>query len=131
MFQMASVGPMLGQSLHFHNYTPEPVPYGIERYTRESERIYGVLDDRLSQTEYLAGDEYTIADIAVFPWVRFFKRLGVDPHHLTHFMRWLNTINSRPAVKRGLDVLKEHRLQPEQLGQASKHLLFGNVPPQA
>ncbi len=128
MFQMGSVGPMLGQALHFHNYTPEPVPYGIERYTREAERIYCVLDERLGRCEYLAGGEYTIADIAVFPWVTFYKRLGVNPEYLTHFMRWLAAIKARPAVKRGLDVMKEHRLQPEQLDPAAKKLLFGNVP---
>jgi GSH-dependent disulfide-bond oxidoreductase len=128
MFQMASVGPMLGQALHFHNYTPEPVPYGIERYTREAERLYAVLDERLSRSEYLAGSQYTIADIAVFPWVTFYKRLGVNPEHLTHFMRWLATIKARPAVKRGLDILKEHRLQPEQLDPAAKQLLFGKSP---
>jgi GST-like protein len=127
MFQMASVGPMLGQALHFHNYTPEPVPYGVERYTREAERIYGVLDERLVQSEYLAGSDYTIADIAVFPWVNFYKRLGVNPEHHTHFMRWLAAIKARPAVKRGLNVLKEHRLRPEQLDATAKKLLFGNA----
>ncbi len=128
MFQMGSVGPMLGQALHFHNYTPEPIPYGIERYTREAERIYGVLDARLASSEYLAGDDYSIADIAVFPWVNFYKRLGVNPEHLTHFLRWLAAIKARPAVKRGLDVLKEHRLKPEQLDATAKNLLFGNAP---
>ncbi|MGD9500886.1 MAG: glutathione S-transferase family protein [Methyloceanibacter sp.] len=128
MFQMGSVGPMLGQALHFNNYTPEPVPYGVARYTREAERIYRVLDTRLAASEYLAGDDYTIADISVFPWVTFYKRLGVDPEHLTHFMRWLAAIKARPAVKRGLEVLKEHRLKPEQLDDNAKKLLFGNAP---
>jgi GSH-dependent disulfide-bond oxidoreductase len=127
MFQMGAVGPMLGQALHFHNYTPVPVPYGIERYTRESERIYGVLNERLAQAEFLAGGSYTIADMAVYPWVRFYKRFGVNPEHLTHFMRWLEAVKSRPAVKRGLDVLKENRLQPEQLDENSKQLLFNSV----
>lgn len=127
MFQMASVGPMLGQSLHFHNYAPEPVPYAIERYTRETERLFHVLDDRLAQSEYLAGETYTIADMAVFPWVTFHKRLGVDPSHLAHYMRWHASIKSRPAVKRGLDVMKEHRLQPEQLDSTAKTLLFGKL----
>jgi GSH-dependent disulfide-bond oxidoreductase len=127
MFQMGAVGPMLGQALHFRNYAPAPVPYGIERYTRESERIYGVLNDRLAQAEFLAGASYTIADMAVYPWVRFYKRFGVNPEHLTHFMRWLEAIKSRPAVKRGLDVLKENRLRPEQLDDKSKQLLFDNV----
>jgi GST-like protein len=128
MFQMASVGPMMGQALHFHNYTPEPIPYGIERYTREARRLYAVLDERLARSEFLAGSDYTIADMAVFPWVTFYKRLGVNPEHLTHFMRWLATMKARPAVKRGLDVLKEHRLQPEQLDQAAKQLLFEKPP---
>lgn len=128
MFQMGSVGPMLGQALHFNNYTPEPVPYGIARYTREAERIYSVLDERLAESEYLAGSDYTIADISVFPWVTFYKRLGVNPEHLGHFMRWLAAIKARPAVKRGLEVLKEHRLRPEQLDETAKKLLFGNAP---
>ncbi len=128
MFQMGSVGPMLGQALHFNNYTREPVPYGIARYTREAERIYRVLDDRLAQSEYLAGSDYTIADISVFPWVTFYKRLGVDPEHLSHFMRWLAAVKARPAVKRGLEALKEHRLRPEQLDDKAKQLLFGNAP---
>ena len=127
MFQMGSVGPMLGQALHFNNYTPQPVPYGIARYTREAERIYHVLDTRLAEAEYLAGDDYTIADISVFPWVTFYKRLGVNPEHLGHFMRWLAAIKARPAVKRGLEVLKEHRLRPEQLDDSAKKLLFGNA----
>lgn len=126
MFQMASVGPMLGQALHFHNYTPEPIAYGIERYTREAERIFCVLDERLSKSDYLASNDYTIADMAVFPWVTFYKRLGVAPENLTHFMRWLAAIKARPATKRGLDVLKEHRLQPEQLEATAKELLFGS-----
>ncbi len=127
MFQMGSVGPMLGQALHFNNYTPDPVPYGIARYTREAERIYHVLDTRLAESAYLAGDDYTIADISVFPWVTFYKRLGVNPEHLGHFMRWLAAIKARPAVKRGLEVMKEHRLRPEQLDENAKKLLFGNA----
>jgi GST-like protein len=85
------------------------------------------LDERLAQSEYLAGSEYTIADISVFPWVTFYKRLGVNPEHLSHFMRWLVAIKARPAVKRGLEVLKEHRLRPEQLDQNAKKLLFGDA----
>ena len=127
MFQMGSVGPMLGQALHFHNYTPEPVPYGIDRYTREAERIYTVLDERLANSEHLAGSDYTIADMSVFPWVNFYKRLGVNPEHLPHFMRWLASMKARPGVKRGLEVLKEHRLRPEQLDARAKELLFGTA----
>jgi GST-like protein len=125
MFQMASVGPMLGQAMHFHNYAPEPIPYAIERYTTESARLYEVLNDRLKHNQYIAGDQYSIADVSVYPWVRFYKRFGVEPKNLNHFMRWLDLVGARPAVKRGLDVLKEHRLQPEQLEKNSKTLLFG------
>jgi GST-like protein len=78
MFQMASVGPMLGQAGHFLNYAPEPIGYAIDRYVNEGRRIYGVLDRRLARTEWLAGGAYSIADMAVYPWLRFPERQGQD-----------------------------------------------------
>jgi len=127
MFQMSSVGPMLGQAMHFHNYAAEPVPYAKRRYTKESERLYEVLNEQIAKTGFVAGHEYTIADMAIYPWVRFYKRFGVDPTHLIHIMNWLDKLKNRPAVTRGLDVLKEHRLQPEQLTPVSKELLFSDT----
>ncbi len=101
MFQMGGIGPMLGQAGYFRNLAPEPVPAAIERYTREAERLFGVVDHRLAEAEFLAG-EYSIADIACFPWMRVHQRLGIDVEDYPNVAGWLQTINARPAVKRGL-----------------------------
>ena len=78
MFQMGGVGPMLGQAHHFRLYAPEKIPYAIDRYSNEAKRLYGVIDKRLATSQYVAGDEYTIADIAIFPWLRSWKNQGID-----------------------------------------------------
>jgi len=101
MFQMGGIGPMLGQAGYFRNRAPEPVPAAIERYTGEAERLYGVVDRRLAEAEFLAG-EYSIADIACFPWMRVHQRLGIEVGDYPNVERWLETINARPAVKRGV-----------------------------
>ena len=101
MFQMGGVGPMLGQAGYFRNLAPEPVPAAIERYTGEAERLYRVVDRRLAEAEFLAG-EYSIADIACFPWMRVHQRLGIEVGDYPNVERWLETINARPAVKRGV-----------------------------
>ena len=101
MFQMGGVGPMLGQAGYFRNLAPEPVPAAIERFTREAGRLFGVIDLRLAEAEFLAG-EYSIADIACFPWMRVHQRLGIDVEDYPNVAGWLQTINARPAVKRGL-----------------------------
>jgi GST-like protein len=103
MFQMASIGPMLGQAGHFRSYAPEKLPYAIDRYTNEARRLYGVLDRRLGAVEYLAG-EYSIADIAAYPWLRFPDRQGVEIGEYPHVARWRDAIAARPAVVRGLAV---------------------------
>jgi GST-like protein len=103
MFQMASIGPMLGQAGHFRSYAPEKLPYAIDRYTNEARRLYGVLDRRLGAVEYLAG-EYSIADIAAYPWLRFPDRQGVEIGEYPHLARWRDAIAARPAVVRGLAV---------------------------
>lgn len=104
MFQMASVGPMLGQAHHFNYYAKEKIPYAMERYTNEANRLYGVMDKRLGESSYLAGDEYTIADIAVFPWLRTYERQGVKMEDYPHVQKWFGGIAARPAVQRGLAV---------------------------
>ena len=124
MFQMGTVGPMLGQVHHFRNYAPEPMPYAVDRYTNEGRRIYNVIDKRLSEVEYLAGD-YSIADMATFPWVRLHERQGVDLDELPNFVRWLEAIKARPAVQRGLEVLAEERRKPEGMDEKAKEFLFG------
>ncbi len=103
MFQMGGIGPMMGQANVFYRYAPERIPYAIERYQREVRRLLEVLDTRLADNEFLAGD-YSIADIANWSWVRGYKWSGVTLDGLGHVSRWLDAIGNRPAVKRGVDV---------------------------
>lgn len=103
MFQMGGIGPMMGQANVFYRYAPERIPYAIERYQREVRRLLEVLDTRLADDEFLAGD-YSIADIANWSWVRGYKWSGVTLDGLAHLTRWLDAIGQRPAVKRGVDV---------------------------
>ncbi len=109
MFQMGSVGPMLGQAHHFRLYAPEKIEYAIDRYTNEARRLYGVMDKRLANSRYFAGPEYTIADIAIFPWLRSWKNQGIDWNDYPHLKGWFDEIAARPAVKRGVDVLAAQR----------------------
>ena len=109
MFQMGGVGPMLGQAHHFRIYAPEKIDYAYDRYTNEAKRLYGVMDRRLADSAYLAGDDYTIADIATFPWTRSFKNQGIELADFPHVQRWFNEINARPAVQRGVEVLASLR----------------------
>jgi len=101
MFQMAGIGPMMGQANVFYRYAPEKIPYAIERYQREIMRLFGILDKRLADNEYLAGD-YSIADIATFCWVRGYAWSGVEIDEFDNVQRWLDVIEARPAVQRGL-----------------------------
>jgi GST-like protein len=105
MFQMGGVGPMLGQAHHFRIYAPEKIDYAIDRYTNEARRLYGVINKRLAQSTYLGGPEYSIADVAVFPWLRSWKNQGVDMADYPHLKGWFDEIAKRPAVQRGLEVL--------------------------
>ncbi len=107
MFQMGSVGPMLGQAHHFRAYAREKIPYAIQRYTNEAARIYGVLDKRLGDRDYLAGDDYTIADMAVFPWIRLRGRQGQDLADFPNLKRWFETVAARPAVAKDMDRLED------------------------
>ena len=106
MFQMASVGPMFGQLGHFRNYAPEKIPYAIERYEKETLRLFGVLDGELAKQEFIAG-EYSIADIATYPWVAAYEYLGVTLDDHPHLKRWAETMKNRPAVQKGMAVLAE------------------------
>lgn len=103
MFQMGGVGPMQGQAHVFVRYAPEPIPYAIERYQKEVRRLYEVLNRRLSEAPYLAGD-YGIADMATWPWVISHDWAGVGLDGLEHLQRWLDEIKTRPGVRRGMDV---------------------------
>jgi GST-like protein len=122
MFQMGGVGPMFGQAHHFRIYAPEKIDYAINRYTNEAKRLYGVLDRRLAQVEYCAGD-YSIADIAIYPWTRSHVNQGVDFADFPNVRRWYDAIESRPAVQRGIKVLADRR-RP-QMTDRDKETLFG------
>ena len=103
MFQMAGVGPMQGQANVFFRYAPEKIPFATERYQKETHRLYEVLDRSLAEHEYLAGD-YSIADVATWPWVRIHGWAGVEIDGLDHLQRWIEQIGERPAVQKGKDV---------------------------
>jgi len=122
MFQMGSIGPLLGQYNHFRSYAPEKLPYAIDRYTNEANRLYGVMDRRLGEVEYLGG-AYSIADMATFPWVRN-PREGVDLALYPNLKRWIDAIAARPAVQRGLSVLKDKARQGP-MDARQREVLFG------
>jgi GST-like protein len=109
MFQMGGVGPMFGQYNHFAAYAPEKLPYAIERYANEVARLYRVLETRLSQAKWLAGDTYSIADIATFPWIRNPERRNIDLADYPAVKRWHDAIAARPAVERGVAVLADNQ----------------------
>ena len=107
MFQMGGVGPMFGQYAHFTHYAPEKIDYAVERYTNECMRLYGVLETRLATSEYLAGDDYTIADIGNYSWMHSYERRGLDIAGHDNVLRWLNVIGERPAVQKGKEILSD------------------------
>jgi GST-like protein len=126
MWQMGGLGPMAGQNGHFLLYAPEKIPYAIDRYGKEVDRLYGVLNTQLGATKaYVAGSDYSIADMAVFSWVRTHKAQQVDLAKFTHVERWYNALFERPAVKRGLDVGKE--LRAPVLTEDARKALFGQT----
>ena len=125
MFQMGGVGPMLGQAHHFRIYAPEKIPYAVERYTNEAKRLYGVMDRRLAHTKYLGGAEYSIADIAVFPWLRSWQNQGIDWNDYPQLKGWFDEIAGRPAVKRGVEVLAGAR--KPLTDDRSRDVLFGTT----
>jgi GST-like protein len=107
LFQCSGLGPMLGQATFFRRYAKEDVSYAVERYTSEATRLYGVLDRRLAGREWIAGDTYSIADIATFPWACRYRRQGQNIEDFSNVKAWLARVSTRPAVKRGMDVLKD------------------------
>jgi len=123
MFQMGHVGPMLGQAHHFLGYAPEKIPYAMNRYRNEANRLYMVIDRRLKESKYLACDEYTIADMATVPWLRFPERQGVEIDEYPALKRWRDAILARPAVQRAVQVLADRR-RPE-MTKEQKENLFG------
>ena len=125
MFQMGGVGPMLGQAHHFRIYAPEQIPYAVERYTNEARRLYGVMDRRLARSKYLGGSAYSIADIAVFPWLRSWKNQGIDWNDHPHLKGWFDEIAARPAVQRGVEVLAAQR--KPLMDDKAREILFGST----
>ena len=123
MFQMGGVGPMLGQAHHFRIYAPEKIPYAVDRYTNEARRLYGVMDRRLAQSTYLGGPEYSIADIAVYPWLRSWMNQGIDWNDFPHLRAWFDEVGARPAVQRGCEVLATAR--KPLTDDKARDLLFG------
>jgi GSH-dependent disulfide-bond oxidoreductase len=124
MFQMGGVGPMLGQAHHFRIYAPHQIDYAVERYTNEAKRLYGVMNKRLANSRYLGGAEYSIADIAVFPWLRSWKNQGIDWDDYPHLKGWFDEIAKRPAVLRGVEVLAASR--KPLTGDKEREALFGS-----
>jgi GST-like protein len=123
MFQMGSIGPMLGQTHHFRLYAPEKIPYAVDRYSNEAKRLYGVLDTRLKASEYVAADEYTIADIAIFPWLRSWQNQGIDWADFPYLKAWFDRVAARPAVQRGVEVLAG--LRKPLRDDKAREVLFG------
>jgi GSH-dependent disulfide-bond oxidoreductase len=125
MFQMGGLGPMLGQAHHFRIYAPEKVEYAIKRYTNEARRLYGVMDRRLAMAPYFAG-EYSVADMAIYPWTRSHANQGIDLAEFPSVQRWFDEVGARPAVQRGLKVLADRR--KPQMSDQEKATLFGTPP---
>ncbi|WP_440995392.1 glutathione binding-like protein [Arhodomonas sp. SL1] len=123
MFQMGGLGPMLGQAHHFRNYAPKHIQYAHDRYTNEAGRLYRVMDRQLAAHAWLAGEEYSVADIAAFPWIRPHRNQGQDLDDYPNLKRWYQAMDAREAVQRGVAVLAEARQQG--FDEEAKRLLFG------
>ncbi|MHB8424685.1 MAG: glutathione S-transferase N-terminal domain-containing protein [Gammaproteobacteria bacterium] len=124
MFQISGVGPMLGQAHHFRGYAPEKIEYAINRYTQEAGRLYSVMDTQLAARDYIAG-AYSIADMAIYPWVVPHERQGQALEDYPHLKRWFERLAVRPAVQRGMARLKE--LRTSAMTDKARETLFGNT----
>ncbi|KPB02301.1 glutathione binding-like protein [Ahrensia marina] len=126
MWQMGGLGPMAGQAHHFRIYAPEKLPYAVDRYTNECNRLYGVMDRRLADNEWLAGNNYSIADIACIGWISRHERQGQDLADFPNLKRWYETMMDRPAVKRGMAVAQDLDQKSNIAGNdAAQSVLFG------
>ncbi|HQT38822.1 MAG TPA: glutathione binding-like protein [Acidocella sp.] len=124
-WQMGGLGPMAGQNHHFGTYAPEKLPYAIERYVKETNRLYGVLNKRLADRAFIAGD-YSIADMASYPWIVPYERQQQNIDDFPHLKRWFHAIAARPAVQKAYEIAKEINQQPTVTAE-SKKILFGQV----
>lgn len=129
MFQMANLGPICGQAHHFRASAPEKVPYAIRRFTDEAARLYGVMDRRLGEAPYLGGEDYSIADMACWPWVRVHRYHGQDWAPYPNVRRWFDEIAARPAVQRGMKLLDDYRAdnRATDLDARTRDILFGDA----
>jgi GST-like protein len=123
-WQMGGLGPMLGQNHHFRGYSAEKITYAIERYTKETERLYGVLDERLENRDFIAG-EYSIADMACYPWIVPHERQGQNLNDFPNLKRWFETVRNRDAVKRAYDIAKRVNPSAAGMSEEAKKILFG------
>jgi len=127
MWQMGGLGPMLGQAHHFNFYAPERIPYAMDRYSKESNRLYGVMERRLAKTPWLAGEHYSIADIAAYPWTRTYERQGVAIEDYPNVKRWRQAMGDRPAVQAGMKAGAELREDLSKLSAEDWNKLFGKT----
>ncbi|XDZ64863.1 glutathione binding-like protein [Alphaproteobacteria bacterium LSUCC0684] len=125
MWQMGGFGPMLGQAHHFNFYAPERIPYAMDRYSKEANRLYGVMERQLAKTSWLAGDAYSIADIAAYPWTRTYERQGVTIEDYPNVMRWRQAMWDRPQVQAGMKAGAELREDLSNLSADDWNKLFG------
>jgi GST-like protein len=125
MFQMGGVGPMLGQAHHFRLYAPEKIEYAINRYTNEAKRLYGVMDKQLADQKFIAGNQYSVADIAIFPWLRSWQNQGIAWADFPRLKVWFDAMAARPAVQRGVAVLADAR--KPLTDDKSRDVLFGKT----
>lgn len=124
-WQVAGLGPMAGQLSHYVNYAPEQVPYSLDRYSREYDRLLGVMNTRLGNRDFLAGD-YSIADMACFPWVVAYKRYGANLDDFQELRRWFDNLKVRPALRRGMDLGKDWK-RTKLTDEESRSILFGQT----
>lgn len=123
-WQVGNLGPIAGQAHHFRLYAPEALPYAVDRFTNECNRLYGVMNRRLAAWPYLAGPEYTIADMAAVGWTSRWERQGQDPSEFPHVKRWLDTVRARPAVQRGMRIRIEEASEVDMQDPKVRAILF-------
>ena len=133
MWQMAGFGPMLGQVHHFNHYAPVKIDYAIERYVNEASRLYGVLDTQLSKGDYVTGDDYTIADMAILPWTKSYARQGIALEKFPNIARWRETLHNRKAVQKayeiGAEIGEKNKTDLRELSGEEWQKLFGTTKP--
>ncbi|KAA5606692.1 glutathione S-transferase [Roseospira marina] len=126
-WQMGGLGPMAGQAHHFRQYAPETIPYAVDRYTKEVGRLYGVMNTRLGTVPFLAGESYSIADMAAWPWVVSYEKQGQDQEAFPNLKRWFDTIAARPTVEKGRRIGEAWRAEHSNTSDEARKILFGQT----